>query len=626
MQGFQVYYARLSHALFLSSLGWLVFLCHPVQGQSGETNHSESMLPGQEKGEVYDSIYQRSRRHKITKLLYPIAFTDPNKNKTDPLQTNVSEAQYLPFEGKVIRQISITSVKPFGSSLYDTVQKDITAVGKALNSAHMNTQKYRIRQHLLFKKGDRVNAQVLADNERQIRELGYIDNVRFFITECSPGSDSVDILIMTKDVWSIGLYVRSITTSTIRMNVYDANFLGLGDKINIKISAEGERAPFFRFDGCDYTYENIEGSFINGRISLSQDNDGNENAGIGFSRNLFSITTRWEGGIFFDQSKKVEDLNDSTVISSRFQEELAWGGLSFPLKEFQRPSRIIISQSFYNRHFLDRPVVTAQSDPFYFNTRNILTGISYSWNKSYITHYLSRFGQPENLPFGRLIQLNIGPSITDFTNRIYSCLILSAGDYIRRTGYLSVTTNLGGYFHKESLEDGALMVTVNYIPNLYTTRNKRYKFRTYLIGQYAFSFNRSSNNLDLYDLNTLFNVSGLEKDTALEGFHCLGIKAGTVNFTPWEWYHFRFAITSFIQGGVVAQQSDLLKGTFYGGLGVALAIKNDNLIFPPFRISFTVYPGCQPNVPPFWVDVNSISQITLPDFVPDYPTVQTLGK
>lgn len=626
MQGFQVYYARLSHALFLSNLVWLVFLYHPVQGQSVETNRRDSISPGQETGTVYDSIYQRSRRHKITKLLYPIAFANPNKNQTDPLQTKSSEAQYLPFQGKVIRHVSISSIEPFGSSLYDTVQKNITPAGKALNSAHTNTWKYVIRHHILFKEGDRVNAQVLADNERQIRELGYIDNVRFFITESSPGSDSVDILVMTKDVWSIGLYVRSITTSSVRMSVYDANFLGLGDKINVKFSAEGERAPFFRIDGCDYTYENIEGSFITGRIGFSQDNDGNKNAGIGFFRDLFSITTRWEGGISFDQSKKIESLNDSTTISSRFQEELAWGGLAFPLKEFQRPSRIIISESFYNRHFLDRPVVTAQSDPFYFNTRDILTGISYSWNKSYITHYLSRFGQPENLPFGRLVQLNIGPSITDFTNRLYSCLILSAGDYIRRTGYLSVTTNIGGYFHKDCLEDGAFMVTVNYIPNLYTTRDKRYKFRTYLIGQYAFSFNRSPNNLDLYDLNSLFNVSGLKKDTALEGSHCLGIKAATVNFTPWEWYHFRFAITSFIQGGVVAQQSDLLKGTLYGGVGVALAIKNDNLIFPPFRISFTFYPGSQPNIPPFWMDVNSISQINLPDFVPDYPAVQTLGN
>ena len=599
----------------------------PLAAQRTRKTERDTLKPEQRSQEFYDTVYRKFQRHKITRLIYPIAFRAPSQNSNDPLRTERSEIPYLPYAGKVIRNITIKTLAPFGTSLSDTGWSANLGAIRALNSAHITTQNYVVRRELRFRRGDRVDPHVFSENERNIRGLSFIDNVRFIIREISPGNDTVDVQVITKDVWSIGFQFNTLTLSKVSMTLYDANFLGLGDKVSLRFSMETERAPFFRIDGFSYTYHNISGSFINGSVGYFQDDDGNSNFNINFSRNFFSNTTRWAGMLSFSQSNNADEQPDSTWIHSTYQEELAWLGISYPVRGTGRQTRLILAESVYNKYFLNRPYVTAATDRFYFNATNILTGLSLSWNQYYTTSYLKEFGKPENIPYGRLIQLTIGPSLTEFDTRMYTGLTLGAGNLIGKAGYFSAGIGIGASINGTHYEDGVLKATAIYISNLYTTKGNRYKLRGYLTSGYALGFNRTANNQDYADLNSYLNISGLSVDTALQGTQCLGVRTGVSVFTPWKWYGFRFAFNAAGIFGITTQTVNLFRsGTFYGGLSAGIMIKNDNLVFPPFYILFTVFPGNQPYVPEFRFDMTSIPTYQIPDFVPDYPSVLTLDN
>lgn len=575
----------------------------------------------------YDTVYKRFQRNKFTKFIYPIAFRPPSQQSSDPLRTERSEVPYLPYAGKVIRNITVRTLAPFGTSLADTGWTASTGAIKAMNSAHITTLNYIVRKELRFKKGERIDPNEMAENERNIRELSFIDNVRFIIREISPGNDTVDIQVLSKDVWSIGIGVNTVTSSKISMVLYDANFLGLGDRVSIRMSMATERAPFYRIDGFNYTYHNISGSFINGIASFSQDDRGNQNVSLAFARRFFANTTRWAGALSFSQSRSVDDSEDTSTIYSSYQEELAWMGVAFPLRGAGWPARFIIAESVYNKYFLDRPSVTATTDRFYNNTTHILTGLSLSWNRYYTTSYIREFGKPENLPYGRLTELTIGPALTEFSTRMYTGLSLTAGNLIGKFGYLSGGIDLAGFIDRNNFEDGVIKVSLNYLSNLYTSADRRYKFRGIVSAAYGLGFNRTEANRDYYDLNSLFRLVGLDTDTALEGTQCFGLKVGGTAFTPWRWYGFRFAVTAFAQFGITSVNTSMLKmGTYIGGFSAGLVIKNDNLVFPPFFILITVFPGNQTNVPPIRLDMTTIPRIPIYDFVPGAPAVQTLNN
>ena len=138
----------------------------------------------------YDTLYKKFSRKKITQLLYALAFAAPQKSELpDTLQVLKSAKPFEKFRGKVIRNIRIKILPPFGANVYDTGRYAETGIGKALNGVHINTRKYVIRRNLLFKKGDKVNPAIMADNERLLRNISSIDNARIIIAQSDRGSD-----------------------------------------------------------------------------------------------------------------------------------------------------------------------------------------------------------------------------------------------------------------------------------------------------------------------------------------------------------------------------------------------------------------------------------------------------
>jgi len=574
----------------------------------------------------YDSIHKKFSRSKVTRLIYNLAFVEPQSTYLpDTVQVLKSTDPYEKFSGKTIRNISIRVLPPFGSSLYDTMAIPFTGIGKALNSIHMNTRKYVIKNNLLFKKGEKVDPSILADNERILRDLSFIDNARILISMPDSCSDTVDLTVITKDVWSIGIDVPVITINRMVTRLYDANFLGMGNGLVANMSLEPARGPLFRVDGLSYAYSNIAGSQINAVIEYYANNEGDRSYGIDFERSFLTNRTKWAGGVGITWYKDINEPDSNIWIASEYKNEKIWGGRAFLLKNKKENIRAVVAIGAYRTKFRDRPLITIDSNRSYYNHFQLLTSFSISKNNYYVTDYVFEFGKTENLPYGHLLQLTLGWDQTDFYDRFYTGLKVSSGRFFDSFGYLAGTVSISGYVNSTSYEDAIVKVLGKYFTPLLRSKNHRYKFRSYLTANYRYAFNLRTNNSDYYDINLDFKVNKINNQDAFEGVHALSAGVSGVCFTPWFLYGFRFALMVNLQAGLVAQRDEaLVRAPLFTGIGVGVVIKNDNLVFPAFMIAGFYYPNSEGNLNTFQTYITSNISWNIADYNVTAPYAESL--
>jgi len=574
---------------------------------------------------LYDSLYTKFSRNRISKLLYDLAFVPPQVSSLpDTVQAQKIEVPFLQYKGMHIRSVQIMTMDPFGTSIYDTegvVQSRAASFGNAI---HLTTRKSVIRSQLMFHEGEAVNPEQIADNERILRDLPYISGARIVISETAPGSDTVDIAVITKDNWSIGGSLSIIELSRYRGSLYDANFLGSGDRLSVNWSVDYERAPFLRVDGISYNFTNISGSFIDGLISLNQDDDGNQTLEASLSRPFFSYSTQVAGGINFTLAKSVTTTSSDLLQIAMYHQEGAWLGLSAPVSSSDPAIRFVLAQSYFSRHYFSRPFATIDSNAGFYNTTTILSSIQLSKNKYYNTDYILQFGKTEAFPYGFLGQVTCGVSINDFYSRIYLGLAASAGNFIKKFGYLYGGIHLGGYLHGNAVEDGLLKIQSSYLSYLYFTPSRRYKFRSYVTAQYNCLFYERINNQDYFDLAEAADIKSVDADTIFDGSQVAWLSFSTIAYTPWYFYGFRFAFRGSVWAGLSApKNTSLWKSPFMTGIGIGLMLKNDNLIFPTLMITCFVYPTT-PGVPLVQFDIFETGSVIEKDFSPTAPYIQTM--
>ncbi|MBS1660772.1 MAG: hypothetical protein JST68_06950, partial [Bacteroidetes bacterium] len=108
-----------------------------------------------------------------------------------------SESPFTPYEGKIIRNIFIRGYG-FEQTFTDTSKRLQYFGTKVLNQLHRKTRDWVIRNNLFIKENMTVNAFKLADNERLIRNLNFIQDARILVTRVPDDSNSVDLVVVVK--------------------------------------------------------------------------------------------------------------------------------------------------------------------------------------------------------------------------------------------------------------------------------------------------------------------------------------------------------------------------------------------------------------------------------------------
>src|SRR5688572_14737560 len=165
--------------------------------------------------EKKDSV-KKTPTKKIFKQGLKLISTTPK----DTVKNDKSENPYQPYSGKIIRSIRTEHIG-FEKSIYDTAKKVKKVVADVSNFLHVNTRTQTILNHLFIKENEPLNPHKLADNERFLRDKDFILDCRIN-PDSIPGTDSVDLVVLTRDVFSIGGSAGGSPPSSVEFSIYDA--------------------------------------------------------------------------------------------------------------------------------------------------------------------------------------------------------------------------------------------------------------------------------------------------------------------------------------------------------------------------------------------------------------------
>jgi len=569
-------------------------------------------VPADKNISFFDSLKIKASRNQLTKRLY--SFVIVRRDTIYKKQfTGTSDANYIQYSGKKIRKIVIHRLNVFGADINNPASADPNKIENILNKTHVSTNESIIRKNLLFSEGDMITPLTLSDNERILRQLPYINDARIIVLPVS--DDEADIVVYTKDVYSLGGSYTYHGLKKGSVSVFEKNILGMGQEFGLDMPYDNTlpESPGF---GFHYLANNISKSFINLNVYFLH-GLGEKTYGFDLSRKLVSSKTKWAGGISVRMMYTSEDL-DTLKIPAPLKYNLQdyWLSRSFLLNK-ESVSRLIIGARYTNNNVFNHHVILPES---FYNLQKYqlyLTSAAFSIQKYTKTNLIYSYGRTEDIPYGALFNITAGREFNEFKQRTYIGGEASFARSSKTLGYFYLYGGLSTYLNKNRTEQGVLSLGLNYFSNLITLGTARIRNFVYL--QYTRGFGRYSNEYLKFFNNNGF--TGFSNDS-INGTQRLAVSLESVLFSPVNFYGFRFAFFGFTEFSFLSGTTEMLgKGYALSSIGVGIRIRNDNLVFNTLQIRIGYFPN-----PPSYSTISPVNisgeQLLRPNnFEPGAPAI-----
>lgn len=552
-------------------------------------------------GQIINDIKQSKLSKRILKSI-------TRKRTSDPVAAVKSEAAFLPYNGKIIRKIIIRHID-FQKTVYDTTKNIRNTVTRIGNALHSTSKDWVIKDNLFIRENRPVNPYKLADNERHLRDLDFLLDAKFYIIPLRNSPDSVDIVVLTRDVFSLGGTINPANPSRTRLRLYDANLGGWGQRLQFNGLIEPDRDPDFAYEFL-YRKNSIAGSFINASFGYTQLNTGSSYGEeeekayyIRFDRPLVSPYTRYAGGIELSRnwSENFFNINDSLFRDYRYVINDFWVGYNIGANSNNDRSRHFIAIRAFDQHFTRVPwQVREQERPLYNDQTFVLASATFFKQDFYTARYIYGFGRTEDVPYGHNVSVTMGWTRQRGTERPYIGLEGEKSIVTRLGEFYTLGVRAGGYTN-DGLEDATVLVsgalTSRLIPR------GQFLFRQSIKVDYTRVFKqRTSVPLDI---NNEFGLQYFRADSLLgtKRFHIL---SETLAFTPWEILGFRFAPFAFGEMAMIAgNDKSIFSDKPYFGFGGGVRTRNENLIFGTVELRVIYYPRTIEDISSFNIRVTS---------------------
>ncbi|HAM10003.1 MAG: hypothetical protein A2X05_07860 [Bacteroidetes bacterium GWE2_41_25] len=531
----------------------------------------------------YDSLKARAARKQLTKKLYDFVIVTPDRTNTKEIDKK-SDENYVNYTGRKIRKIEIQRLDVFGTSINNPAVKSTRNTYNMLNKTHINTLESIIRKNLLFKSGDGISPLILSDNERILRQLPYIHDARILVVPVS--DEEVDIVVVTKDVYSLGASYSYRGFKRGALSVFDRNIFGIGHELEFRFPFDTEKPDSPGF-GISYSIDNIARSFINLRTFYVK-GLGDKSYGFSLDRQLVSSTTKYAGGISVLQMYTGEDFDTMKVplpLSYNLQDY--WVSRSFLLNT-QTVKRVIIGARYINNNVFEHPQIEPDSYHRLQKYQDYLGSVAFSAQKYYKTNLIYGYGRTEDMPYGALLRITAGKEYNEFKTRTYLGTDLSLGQSISKIGYFYTFIGVGGFLNDadNEIEQGMLALRLNYFSNLLTAG--RYRIRNFVNFDYSRGTARYSDEYLKFLRENGF--SGFRNDS-IKGTQRFYAGLESVFFSPTDLLGFRFAFYGFSDIGYLFKSDEFIREGFQLlSIGLGVRIRNDNLLFNTLQIRFAFYP------------------------------------
>lgn len=549
-----------------------------------------------------DSIYIRLRKNAqknyVTRKLYGLFFRRQDIEVAGRVlsKTNAND-KFIKYAGKVINNVEFIGLNAFGQSVYDTTLNPTSWIENSANSLHIRTAKFLIKNTLLFKTGDLLNPVDFAESEQLLRGQDFIEDANL-VVELSDDSTFVNVKVITKDAWSIGVDYRYGNKYSGQFQIYDKNLGGLGVYLSSNLYYDSRRPTLI---GRKYglSISNIGGSFIDGNV-WERRGQGYETYAFSFRRDFYASKAKYGGGASFISSWEPYSfmtIDTTQVISYRGYDY--WIGRSFRVsrKDISKsPHNLVLGFRYISKYHITRPIVDATHNYFFHNKEYYLVGLSLTKQDLFKANLIYSLGAAEDIPTGFRVQFTNGLEKSEFENRFYFGNEFSAAE-LSPWGYIFSSARLGGFISSlGQVQQVTSNIRSTYFSNLFRIRDTR--FRQFVKIDYTRGIGRfygtgeEGESIFLDDNNGVRGLSS--KD--MKGTTRLVVNIETVAFSPLYLYGFRFAFYGFMDFGVIGSSQDYIMGNqSFSGFGLGVRIRNENLVLNAISIRFGYYPKLPSN-------------------------------
>jgi hypothetical protein len=581
---------------------------------------------------IDSALFKVAKKSKVTYWLFSNIYEMPSNDKIikDDEVILVPKDVTYKYQGKVIRKIIVKSLDPFGTDVEDTLIKRRGQLADIGNAISFSTRTWVIRNLLLFKTGERLDALSIRESERLLRTQNYIRDARIFIPNKSKlTNDSVDIIVVVQERFALN---ASFTSSTNQgeIQLYQNNFFGTGNKIR-----QGGKLDYNNLNLSSYNGEfknvNIYKTYID--ASLFYDvNPYRKIQGFLIDRTFFSPLTKWAGSLsrVMTQEKSYYDqiLNKQIPVNIRYNTTDIWLGRSIPLSngndEAFRSSSLVIAGRYSNTRFIQRdttnlaPIINLNNKIFY------LGSVGFSSRRYYKDRKLFRFGNTEDIPEGRSFSFVGGFLDEGSVPFYYTGIKFSSGQHIENIGYLAGSIEYGTFYSKYIAQRGVLTIDGSYFSDLWKLHTK-WTMRQFIYAKMTNGLNREANELVNLNGSTNDGLYGFQSNL-VEGRNKFILKFESIIYTPFNYAGTNIAAVVFAGFGMVSNQiaSNVSDRTIYQAYGLGFLIRKENLVVNTIRLSIGFYP----NIPfnsgnDYRFNPYSISQFNLRDFDVSKPQLAT---
>ena len=548
--------------------------------------------------QIYQKIESFSVKRKFTKFMYKLFFKPASpaaiKDAKKKSYKKLIQKPYSSFEGKTIRNINILTLDPFGFSIGDSIKSQASFLSKAGNKVHIQSREFTIRNLLLIRRNQSFDSLLVKESERLVRSMNYVSDVSFIVKSVSANSDSVDIFIRELDKWSI-IPGGSVTSSRVRINIRENNFLGLGHEFQNGFTWNHEKGAFAY--NTNYYIPNIRNTFINSNIHFNIDEFGNSARSFAIDRPFFSPFAKWAAGVSFAQFRR-DSVYTSNILPElqkiKFNVQDYWAGSAIQLfkgnTEHIRTTNFISAARFLRIRFVEKPNEIYDTAHFYANENFYMASIGISTRKYVQDKYIFNFGVTEDVPVGKVFSLTGGYQNKNNTGRVYVGGRISFGNYYP-WGYFSSNFEYGTFFNESHSEQAVFKAGLNYFTGLIEIG--KWKFRQFVKSEITLG-----RNLFVTDSLTLKDDTGLNKfnSIGLSGSSRLLLSLQIQSYAPWNFIGFRFGPFFNITLGMLGNETNGFKHSkVYPQIGFGVLIKNLHLVMNTFQVSVAFYPSIPGN-------------------------------
>ncbi len=505
------------------------------------------------------------------------------------------------YGGKKIRTIYYNQLKVFGTQIEDSTSVTNRAI-KVANRLHYTSKTWLLRQSLFFREGDTVNAYTLVDNERYLRNQPFLQDARIYVINGYAESDSVDILITTKDVFEYGGALSALSPGKVAASVFNGNLLGVGQRVFAGFRWDKQYDPAWH-TGFAYTKYNLGGTYADVSVGYSLLNDQpttdtgqfERTTYFRINRPLYTSWARFTGGLTISDniSTNLYNLPDSIYRQYRYSVIDAWAGYNFR-NQYLRHGGTRESPNFamelrrYRQDFSQRPFQDSlKFDPSY-NTHDYMLAKFVLFHQEFFkTNYFFGFGKTEDIPLSYNFSFSIGYDKWVQKKRTYTA-IEGQKFWLVGKNVLAFNAQFGSFWRNRTPEDMVMHLSFDYYSNLFRLKNP--KLREFLHADYIIAFRPDLYQFKPVNINRDFGLLGY-RYTLFNNSQRLVLNATTQYYSPLNLYGFKFNFFGQVQAALLASHKKLITDSpLYTSFTLGVQVKNENLAFNTLQFSASYQP------------------------------------